>query len=60
MVAIAIVRKKISEKIDEVTSRGDPWEELACEGVLDQHLMQNSDIHSLLLSPLEQMLNLPS
>ena len=35
MAAIAIVREEFSEKIDEVTSRGDPWEEPACEGVLD-------------------------
>ena len=35
MAAIAIVREEFSEKIDEVTSRGDPWEEPAYEGVLD-------------------------
>ena len=35
MAAIAIVQEEFSEKIDEVTSRGDPWEEPAYEGVLD-------------------------
>ena len=35
MATIAIVREEFSEKIDEVTSRGDPWEELAYKGVLD-------------------------
>ena len=33
--AIAIVRKEFSEKIDEVTSRGDPLEEPTYKGVLD-------------------------
>ena len=35
MAAIAIVREEFFEKIDEVISQGDPWEEPACEGVLD-------------------------
>ena len=35
MATIAIVQEKFSEKIDEVTCRGDPWEEPAYEGVLD-------------------------
>ena len=56
MAAIAIVREEFSEKIDEETSRGGPWEEPACEGVLNPA----SDADSLLLSLLERMLNLPS
>ena len=35
MAAIAIVREEFVEKIDEMISRGDPWEEPAYEGVLD-------------------------
>ena len=35
MATIAIVREEFSEKIDELTSRGDHWEEPACKGVLD-------------------------
>ena len=35
MAAIAIVREEFSEKMDEVTSWGDPWEEPDCEVILD-------------------------
>ena len=35
MAAIAIVREEFSEKIDEVTYQGDPWEELDFEAILD-------------------------
>ena len=33
MAAMAIIREDFSEKMDEVTSRGDPWEEPSCEVV---------------------------
>ena len=35
MAARAIVQEEFFEKIDEVTSRGDPWEEPDCEAILD-------------------------
>ena len=35
MAAMAIVREEFPEKMDEVTSWGDLWEEPNCEAVLD-------------------------
>ena len=59
MAAMAIIREEFSEKMDKVLLGGILGKNLIVKQYLTQHLMQNSDIRSLLLSPLERMLNLP-